>query len=224
MSSTDCFWLILSLCRVVSSLALSSSHIVSSGALSEAALSSSTGPSQFLATALQPRLTARGTPFPAQPNTTTSTNEAHHCDADIYGRPHLHSCRLAWDKIPDTSRILTFGNRPPRPEIEVTVPYRFTSRKPSSRPEQSNLNPYPNCADGVPADGLCALEFGFTRLVNFDHSSSHDMRTAAAGLIFGCVETFGMGGSVNGLGTSMSLGCISLRKLKLLRSATPAAD
>lgn len=52
----------------------------------------------------------------------------------------------------------------------------------------------------MPADGLCALEFGFTELVNFDRSSSHDMRVAAESLIFGCVGTYGTGGSVIGLG------------------------
>lgn len=52
-----------------------------------------------------------------------------YCDAHRYGYPSLESCQQALQNIPDTHHSITFGTRPLTPAIQVTLPYRFISRK-----------------------------------------------------------------------------------------------
>jgi len=56
-------------------------------------------------------------------------NDEPYCEAEIYGRPLLDSCRQAWEQIPDDTALLSFRERPRRFGTSVTVPYRWVSRE-----------------------------------------------------------------------------------------------
>ena len=60
------------------------------------------------------------------------------------------------------------------------------------------------CANNMLADGLCVLELGLSSpLVEFDLSTTHDLRVAATNLITNCVEGRGTGGLIKGLGKAI---------------------
>lgn len=128
MSSKLWLCLLCVFCKVLC-LPSSSSKANESSAPNNTVPASGTGPLHLTMPIGRSIQTTQGRPLEPISNATTVKTEAHFCNAIIYGHPPLSSCRLAWQRIPDTSRVLTFGNRPPRPEIEVTVPYRFISRK-----------------------------------------------------------------------------------------------
>lgn len=64
------------------------------------------------------------------PSAGESANDEPSCDEDIYGHPLLNSCRQALGNFPPgTGRGIAIGTRTTRVWIDVTVPYRWVSRK-----------------------------------------------------------------------------------------------
>jgi len=54
------------------------------------------------------------------------------CDASRFGRPARSSCREAWEDIPSTIEMQTFGDRGAGDIWNVPLPFRFISRSWSS--------------------------------------------------------------------------------------------
>ena len=53
------------------------------------------------------------------------------CNANVYGKPGLSSCRQALSRMPDSSGegLALFGTRPPSPVAQYGVPSRVISRE-----------------------------------------------------------------------------------------------
>jgi len=60
-------------------------------------------------------------------NETESSNAAFTCGEDAYGVPSLQSCVTAWNGIPDTTFVISFGEGDAEGNWDVIVPFRFIS-------------------------------------------------------------------------------------------------
>ena len=67
---------------------------------------------------------------PSSPSIFKATEESNAqftCNADAYGSPNLGSCMTIWNGIPDSPRVISFGEREAPEDWDVVVPFRLIS-------------------------------------------------------------------------------------------------